>query len=154
MQKNPEEHKGAVDYFSFWKLDPIPPKNTQILPFELHSLGRLEVVTQKLFDVPGLKEVEKSLWEINEETPSLRLRWPVEEGIILQVRAEQGPPKPGEVLTIHAASAAANRVFYRLYVQLFEQFGVTVLDERSHDFLTPREFRDQLGSEEPRMNTD
>ena len=142
-QSNAPE-RGKVEYFSFWKPDPVPPKNAKILPVALHSLGKLADVTEKLFDVPGMARVPKSPWEVAEENPALRLKWEVDEGVILHVRTEQGPPKPGEVLTIGAASSAPQRVFYRLYVQIYEQFGVTVFDERLHDFYTPREFRSKM----------
>jgi hypothetical protein len=92
-----------------------------------------------------MEQLPANPWELLDKAPTLRMRWEVEEGVLLKVRPEQGPPKPGEVLTIEAHSAAPNRIFYRLYVQLYEQFGVTLLDERSHDFLSPREFRAQAG---------
>jgi len=127
--------------FSFWKPDPVPPKNNTIMPIELHALGTLSEVKQKLFEVPHLAEVPTAPWEQEEGAETLNLKWTVEEGVILKVRAETGPPSPGEVLTIGAQSSTEARVFYRLYVQLFEQFGVTLFDERDHDFLTPKEFR-------------
>ncbi len=116
MQNNPagpsDSPAGAkIEYFSFWKPDPVPPKNAKILPIDLHSLGKMEDVTEKLFDVPGMSRVPQSPWEVTEENPSLRLKWEVDEGVILHVRTEQGPPKPGEVLTIGAASSASQRVF-------------------------------------------
>ena len=54
------------------------------------------------------------------------------------------PPKPGEVLTIEAQSQAPEKMFFKLYVQIFEQFGATVLDEHVHQFFTPREFRTRV----------
>ena len=128
------------DLFSFWKPEPVPPKNSKILAVKLHSLGKLKEVTERLFEVPHMARVPAGPWE-KERPTSIRLRWQVEDGVILQVKTEQGPPKPGEVLTIRAANRTPNRVFFRLYVQLFEQFGVTVLNEKQHDFMTPREFR-------------
>lgn len=125
--------------FSFWKPDPVPPKNDKILPIDLHSLGRIEEVTERLFEVPHMAEMPKAPWE--EHSDTMRLQWQVEEGVILKVRAEAGPPAPGEILTINATTIAPKKVFFRLYVQLFEQFGVTVLDEEQQSFFTPREFR-------------
>ena len=133
-----------MEYFSFWKPEPLPPKEAKILPVDLQSLGKLREVTEKLFDVPRMAEVPQAPWELKEDPPTMRLQWQVEQGVILRVRTEQGPPKPGEVITIGAISAAPHYIFYRLYVQLFEQFGVTVLDECSHDFLTPKEFRARM----------
>jgi hypothetical protein len=133
----------SVRRFSFWKPDPIPPHDQTILPIELCSLGQLEQVAEKLLDVPHMLALPLPPWD-----PAARslvnLRWDVEEGVMLQVRVEQGPPKPGEVLTIQAQNAAPEKAFYRLYVQVFEQLGVTVLDEKAHQFVTPREFRTRL----------
>lgn len=127
--------------FSFWKPEPIPPKDASILPIELHSLGPLKAVAAKLLDVPKMSAMPAAPWEVNAAEKRVSLIWDVEEGVILQIRAEQGPPKPGEVLTIVAKSATPEKVFYRLYVQIFEHFGATVLDEKSHQFYTPKEFR-------------
>lgn len=130
--------------FSFWKPDPIPPHNATILPIELHSLGPLLTVAQKLLDVPKMSEVPPAPWEAKLSEKTVSLIWEVEEGVILQIKAEQGPPKPGEVLTINAKCATPEKVFYRLYVQIYEHFGATVLDEKSHQFYTPKEFRTKM----------
>jgi hypothetical protein len=129
--------------FSFWKPEPLPPKDSTILPIELCSLGTLSNVAEKLLNVPHMHAVPPAPWD---EKPgvSLNLMWDVEDGVMLKARTEQGPPKPGEVLTIHARADVAEKIFYRLYVQIFEQFGATVLDEKCHEFLTPREFRTRL----------
>jgi hypothetical protein len=132
--------------FSFWKPEPLPPKDATILPVELISLGTLNDVAEKLLDVPHMSAVAKAPWDTDLATPTLQLRWEVDQGVILQIRAEQGPPKPGEVLTINARCAAPTKIFYRLYVQIYEQFGATVLDEKVHEFLTPREFKDRMAS--------
>ncbi len=133
----------AIARFSFWKPEPIPPKNTTILPIELHSLGPLKAVAEKLLDVPKMSAMPTAPWEVDAEK-RVCLMWDVEDGVILQVRAEQGPPKPGEVLTINAKCSTPEKVFYRLYVQIFEHFGATVLDEKSHQFYTPKEFRTKM----------
>lgn len=129
------------EYYSFWKPEPLPPRDSKIHTVDLQPLGTLDVVAQKLTEVPNLAQVPKSPWEVQDEHPTLRFQWQVEAGVILRVRAEQGPPAPGEVLTIGAACAAPQKDFFRLYVQIYEQFGVTVFDERLQDFLTPREFK-------------
>lgn len=146
MTNNPHgsSSDSKISYFSFWKPEPLPPRDSKFHPVDLQSLGSLDDVTEKLADVPRMAIVPKSPWEVDDENPALRFQWQVEQGVILQVRVEQGPPKPGEVLTIGAASAAPKNVFYRLYVQVFEQFGVTLFDEGAHDFLTPKEFREKM----------
>ncbi|HYG74646.1 MAG TPA: hypothetical protein VEK08_06550 [Planctomycetota bacterium] len=132
-----------ITRFSFWKPEPIPPKNATIVPIELLSLGRLADVAERLMEVPKMAKVQQPPWEASAET-GVNLVWEVEQGVILQIKAEQGPPKPGEVLTVTAKAAVPEKVFYRLYVQIFEQFGATVLDEKSHQFFTPKEFRTKL----------
>ena len=138
------DNHSDIARFSFWKPDPIPPKNTTILAIELHSLGPLKSVAEKLLDVPKMSAMPAVPWELNAAEKGVSLIWDVEDGVILQVRAEQGPPKPGEVLTINAKSSTSEKVFYRLYVQIFEHFGATVLDEKSHQFFTPKEFRTKM----------
>ena len=145
MDQHPHGEHGLTR-FSFWKPDPVPPKNSTILPVTLDSLGSLNRVTEMLFDVPHMTQVPKAPWEMTVKSSCVRLQWQVEEGVILKVRAETGPPKPGEVLTLEAHSATPAKTFYRLYVQIYEQFGATLLDERVHGFLTPREFRAQMAS--------
>src|SRR6266513_1381053 len=116
------DNRPEIVHFSFWKPEPIPPKDSGILPIELHSLGSLNAVAEKLLDVPHMTQIPPNPWE----------------------HIEQGPPKPGEVLTINARSSAPEKAFYRLYVQIFEQFGATLLDEQVHQFFTPKEFRTKL----------
>ncbi len=142
-QNNHDPHAEIVQ-FSFWKPEPLPPKDATILPIDLLSLGSLNTVVEKLLDVPKMSKVEPAPWDANLATNHLNLVWEVDEGVVLQVRSEQGPPKPGEVLTINAKSHTQQKTFYRLYVQIYEQFGATVLDEQSHQFYTPREFRTKL----------
>jgi len=133
---------GRISRFSFWKPEPVPTREAGISAVELQPLGVLRQVAARLMDVPNMAELISPPWK--QQGDGLQLMWGVEEGVILNVRVEQGPPAPGEVLTINAASAAPNKTFYRLYVQIYEQFGVTVLDEKAHEFLPPREFRARL----------
>ena len=142
---NRDSHSDIVQ-FSFWKPEPLPPKDSTILPIELLSLGSLNSVAEKLLDVPNMAKVAKAPWDAELTETSFNMVWDVDRGVLLQIRAEQGPPRPGEVLTINAKSSAPEKTFYRLYVQIFEQFGATVLDEQSHQFFTPREFRAKLAS--------
>jgi len=134
-------HKQEITQFSFWKPEPIPPKDSTILPIELLSLGRLQQVAEHLMEVPHMSPVPQVNWDGPSVEPALTLKWDVEQGVILHIRAEQGPPKPGEVITINATSAAPKKTFFKLYVQIFEQFGATLLDESTHQFFTPKEFR-------------
>src|ERR1019366_1126715 len=99
---------------SFWKPEPLPSKDNKIAPVELVSLGKLSDVAGKLLDVPHMARVEDPPWAA--QTYSMNLLWQVEAGVVLQVRTEAGPPKPGEVLTITARNSAPVRTFYRLYV--------------------------------------
>jgi hypothetical protein len=143
---NPQQpdHHPEIVQFSFWKPDHIPQKDATILPIELHSLGSLNSVAEKLMEVPHMTQIPAAPWDQNLTDSNMKLLWEVDGGVVLKVHIEQGPPKPGEVLTINARSSAPQRVFYRLYVQIFEQFGATLLDEQSHQFYTPKEFRTKL----------
>jgi hypothetical protein len=131
--------------FSFWKPEPLPPKDSKILPIDLVSLGKLDSVSDKLLDIPHMSRLPAAPWD-TQTGINLKLCWECEAGVLLRVQVEQGPPKPGEVLTIEAQSKTPEKTFFRLYVQIFEQLGVTVLDERMHQFLTPKEFRTRLAS--------
>ena len=148
MHELPSSSSGSnsseIVHFSFWKPEPIPPKNAAILPVELQSLGSLNSVAEKLMEVPHMSKIPTAPWDESKAGSDVKLMWEVEGGVVLKVHLEQGPPKPGEVITIDAKCAAQERTFYRLYVQIFEQFGATLLDEKSHQFYTPREFRTKL----------
>jgi hypothetical protein len=144
MDKHPDSNHPEPRQFSFWKPEPLPPKDSTILPVELISLGRLNEVAEHLLEVPKMMRVIDVPWDGPAAAPTLTLRWEVEQGVILQVKPEQGPPKPGEVLTINAKSSAPKKTFFKLYVQIFEQFGATLLDESSHQFFTPKEFRERM----------
>jgi hypothetical protein len=131
--------------FSFWKPDPLPPKDATILPIELVSLGKIDSVSAKLLDIPRMSQMPTAPWDPSPKD-RMRLHWECEAGVWLSVAVEQGPPKPGEVLTIEAQSKIPEKTFFKLYVQIFEQLGVTVLDERTHQFFTPREFKTRIAS--------
>ena len=148
MNQDPKNRDFHADFvqFSFWKPEPLPPKDSTILPIELLSLGSLNSVAEKLMDVPNMCKVAKAPWNTELTETSFNMVWEVDKGVLLLIRAEQGSPHPGEVLTINAKSSTPEKTFYRLYVQIFEQFGATVLDEQSHQFFTPKEFRAKLAS--------
>jgi hypothetical protein len=129
--------------FSFWKPEPLPPKNASILPVELLSLGALKTVTARLLDIPKMEAIPAPPWQTDADE-NLTLHWGCDAGVLLRVHVEQGPPKQGEILTIDAQSKTPDKVFFKLYVQIFEQFGATVLDERTHEFFTPKEFRTRM----------
>jgi len=143
LEYSSHSQRHDIARFSFWKPEPLPPKDATILPIELISLGFLDDVAEKLMEVPKMSHVQPAPWDVQAET-GVHLIWEVDQGVILQIKTEQGPPKPGEVLTITAKASTPERVFYRLYVQIYEQFGATVLDEKSHQFVTPREFRTKM----------
>jgi hypothetical protein len=131
--------------FSFWKPEPLPPKDATIVPIELMTLGKLEAVSAQLLDIPRMTKVPAAPWDPL-LTDKMRLHWECDAGVILSVHVEQGPPKPGEVLMIEAQSQTPEKTFYKLYIQIFEQFGATVLDEKTHQFYTPKEFRTRVAS--------
>ena len=131
--------------FSFWKPDPLPPKDATILPIDLVSLGKIDSVSARLLDIPHMSQMPAAPWDCAPDA-RMHLRWECDAGVWLSVAPEQGPPKPGEVLMIEAQSKIPEKTFFKLYVQIFEQLGVTVLDERTHQFYTPREFKTRIAS--------
>jgi hypothetical protein len=117
-----------LSFYSFWKPQSIPRGEGNLV---LHPLGTLEEVTKKLLRLPFIKPVHC------QRSSTVRLGWGVGFGVIMQIKA----PKDGRVLMISVTSGVPDHVFYRLYVQLREQFGVTVLDEVTNEFLTTKQFK-------------
>jgi hypothetical protein len=124
-----------MEYYSFWKPDPIPAKNEKIAASNLNSLGTLKEVTEELETITNIKYLPKSPWEILDENVHIRYSW---RGVILDVK----PESDCQVITIRADNPLPKVEFYRLYVQLFEHFEVVILV--GTDFLIPKEFKDQF----------
>lgn len=125
--------------FSFWKPEPVPPNGPSIVVADLQSLGSLTSVAKTLLDIPRMEELPSLPWPLVKN--EVKLVWDVEGGVRLDVHQEEWPPRPGEVLMISLRGCVQQKFYHRLYVQVFERFGVTILDEASHKFYTPREFR-------------
>jgi hypothetical protein len=123
-----------IAFYSFWRPESVH-KHTKDLRFQ--SLGHIGEITEKLLRLPHIKPMFCPI------IPSVRALWKVERGVVLQTRAEQGTELQGQVLMIGATSAVPDRILFRLYVQLYEQFGVTLLDETTGNFLTVRQFKDR-----------
>ncbi len=83
-----DHSESQLTRFSFWKPEPIPPKNSTILPVNLDSLGSLNRVKEMLFEVPHMAEVPKAPWQMEETPPTVRLQWQVEEGVKTEIRLE------------------------------------------------------------------
>lgn len=125
--------------FSFWKPEPVPPNGPAIVIADLQSLGSLESVAESLMEIPRMEEVPALPFPLAKN--EIKLIWDVECGVKLDIHQEEWPPRPGEVLMISLRGSVHPKLFNRLYVQVYERFGVTLLDEMSHRFITPREFR-------------
>src|SRR5258708_7342606 len=128
-----------ISRYSFWKPHPIPTEGV-IAPVDLVPLGPMSVVANKLMEVSGIIRCPVLPW-----LSSISMFWESNVGrVSLGIRPEQGPPKPGEVIMISVQSAVPARAFYLLYVQVFEQLDVILLDEQAHRFVSPVEFRKKL----------
>lgn len=125
--------------FSFWKPEPVPPNGPVIVVADLQPLGSLATVAESLLQIPRMEELPSLPFPLAKN--EVKLVWDVECGVKLDVYQEEWPPRPGEVLTIQLRGCVHPKLFHRLYVQVYERFGVTILDEMSHKFYTPREFR-------------
>lgn len=129
-----------IAFYSFWKPESVH-KHCKDLRFQ--SLGQVGEITEKLLRLPKTKPIFCPI------IPSVRFLWKVERGVILQIRAEQSSDMQGEVLMIGATSAVPDSSFFKLYVQLWEQFGATVLDETTGEFLNIKAFRERIERRKP-----
>jgi hypothetical protein len=146
--KHPD-HSDGWRYFSFWKPEPIPTAEKTIQTVTLRPLGDLPEVAERMLDLPCMQEISGGAlkpWGAEHEAGSLLLHWARAEGATLQLEEEAWPPLPGKILSIGGATRGSPSLLYNLYVQLFEQLGVTLLDEKHGRFLTPRDFRRQMAS--------
>jgi hypothetical protein len=119
--------------FSFWKPDPIPEQSNKISTSTLEPIGNPEDVVKQLLTIPQTVDL-RFLDEV-------RVFWDLEEGVWMFIKEDDSPLALGKVLSIKAESSVGNRIFHRLYVQVFERFSAVVLDEHDGSFLTPQEFR-------------
>lgn len=125
-----------LSFYSFWKPDPLPSPDQSELLF--YPLGSIDEVTRQLLRIPNMSHRFCPI------VPSVRLLWRVGNGVVLQARPEQGQEMVGDVITLSAVSAVSDQVFYRLYVQLREQFGVTLLDETHGVFLSVEDMKRKI----------
>ncbi len=124
---------------SFWKIDPIPTNHSLISPYEIDTFGNSEEVISKLHDIPHLFfNLPSLLWEIPPENPAIVMFW---NDVRLEFREEINRPWDKEVLTINALSPISKDLFYILYVQIHEQFNAVLLDELTHSFISPKQFK-------------
>jgi hypothetical protein len=101
LENRPEQpSSGKNRSFSFWKPEPLPPKDKVILPTELLALGSLASVAERLLEVPNLLPSDNAPWDCT--GAALKFVWKVENGVFLRIHTEVGPPRPGEVITIDA----------------------------------------------------
>ena len=110
-----KRHPKDVSFYSFWKPQVLPKGEG---PLSLFPLGPLEEVTKKLLRLPYIKPVHC------QRSSTVRLAWTVGTGVGLQIKAS----KDGQVFSFFLTSSVPDHTFFRLYVQLREQFGITLLD--------------------------
>lgn len=125
--------------FSFWKPDPIPQESDGISCSNLVPLGMAFDVLDKILTIPLT-----TYMNINMDQDCSLVFWGRDKGVMLTFKDDPGNIAPGLVVTINAKSNVDDKLFYRLYVQLFERFSTTLLDESSSLFLTPKQFKKRL----------
>ncbi len=127
-------------FFSLWRPEPLPPKDNKLLSVKMQPIGQYQELTRRIIALPNMKIMLKNTQVIG-RVPMMRVLWDVKEGVILQYRAEQGSL---DVVSITAISAVNDKLFYKLYVQMYEQFSTIVLDDMTHQFFTPNEFHKKV----------
>ena len=143
-QKEDEDSTGSeIVFYSFWRPDPIPPRDKPTVPIQLLSIGTIGRVVASIVKIPNTYTMVNSPTMVG-RLPIIRLMWKVENGVVLKVRSEYNHETPQTVMTISAISAVSDETFYQLYVQLHEHLGVTLFDESEHQFLTIRQFKNML----------
>ena len=131
-------------FFSFWKPDPIPSNDTNVIvDIRLLALGSMLSVTKQLLNIKQMK-IMLQRENFSAPIPMMRLYWDVHDGVVLQYRTETIMDDNSNILSINAISATTDCILYRLYVQLYERFGVVLLDEVTHNFYTPKMFKKKI----------
>ncbi len=141
---NPEYSNSLLPqliFYSLWKPEPLPPKD-RLCSIKLHSIGTLPNITHQLMSLPNMKMMLKNPYATG-RLPTMRLLWDVNEGVIIQYHAEHGLAS-SDVISMQAISATSEPVFYHLYIMLYEQFSTILLDEMTHCFYTPKEFKSKV----------
>lgn len=124
-----------ICFYSFWKPDPLPTVNHKGDVF-FSTIGDFNDVIRSLLRIPNTKPIYCPKIQM------ARVLWNIDKGVVLHVRGDLLK----EVLTIGVTSIVPDEIFYRIYLQVHEQLGVTLLDEVSGEFIGVKEYRARLRS--------
>ena len=116
---------------SLWKLETIPEKSRLAIPY---PLGTLDEVRRKILDVRHTKELHSLMSDSGFYS---RFMW--DSSVLLVVMDTNDKPK--QVNSIVLINASDVKEFYLLYLQLYELFGVTLLDEEKDEFIPIRTYK-------------
>lgn len=123
---------------SFWKVDPVPKQSQAIEVANLKEIGHAEKVIDKLLTIPRLTKPIPTVYDVLHDNGQVKFLWTVDKGVLLYFT----PNDKDNVEVIYASSYVIDKVFFRLYVQLYERFEITLLDGSfSKCFLTPMDFK-------------
>lgn len=124
--------------YSFWKLQTVSTKTKQQ---RLTPIGKIGTVIKKLTSIPHVKNSVSSPYDVC-NLPIIKMVWTIDTGVILRVRPECS--QNSDVYEINAISTVSDQNFYRLYVILWDMFGVTLFADYSHSFLTLKEYKSKV----------
>lgn len=120
---------------TFWKTDPIPERG--IVVAHLLPIGSSKYVTDGLLSLPQSHPFFSRMTAYGYAT----IRWDVEGGVLLSYRDEV--EFGGGVFSIIVARGdVSNAEFFKLYLNVYELFGVLLLERDS--FVTIRQFKKRL----------
>lgn len=117
---------------SLWRLEGIPEPTK--IDIKTLPLGTLEEVKRKIMDVKKVTELHSLLSDTGFYS---RFIW--DNSVLLIVM--DGSITKGQVDSLVLVNTSDISQFYLLYVQLYELFGVTLLDEDNKRFIPIREYK-------------
>jgi hypothetical protein len=146
MPGNTTLEAALVNFYSFWKPREIPPKTVPLKTkpanfLHLDPLGKASFVASRLLKIQKIYILANTPSFVG-HLPLVRFLWDVSEGVVLMVRPECNI-NDDSVYCIEAFSVVPDKVFYQLYIQMYEHFGVILFDEIERSFITPEEFKNR-----------
>lgn len=126
--------------YSFWRLETCVREGKQ----RLVSFGNIQEVDEQILKIPYTSRYKFSTLS---DVPMFRTVWNVGEGVILQGKAEKRL-EHDVVFGIQAITNVSDMTFMHLFSIMHEHFGCMVMDEARQKFLTFKEFKQRVSSEE------
>lgn len=133
--------------YSFWKVlssvfeysDSEIEGTQENEPQPIISIGSVNEVVSHLLSIPKLYQLQ----DRDEDDPTaLVFKWIPGKSVWLRIRPELVATHPDpQILTIWANSESKPILFYILYMQLYEHFGVVLMDNDNKEFIGLKEFK-------------